>query len=201
MQKYFNTIESIDSFTLSLDYHKNKLQCHHCKKNNQFVSHGFIYKQRSMKLSEPVGKRIICSNRYGRSGCGRTFQLYVAEEFPSFHYGSIHLVIFITSLLKNLTVHASYQKATGQLETRNAWRWLNKLMIKLTDYRRFLKARTQIVSTLFISKAKRLQLLLPTLTRFFNKINGCPCSYYQQNHQLAFIWLLLLNLSPLLCST
>jgi len=187
MQKYFNTIESVDSFTLSLDYHKNKLQCLHCNKSDQFVSHGFIYKQRSISLAEKVGKRIFCSNRYGRSGCGRTFQLYVASQFPSFHYSSNHLVIFINSLLKNLTVRASYRNATGQSESRNAWRWLNKLIIKLTDYRRYLKARTQTASTAFKSKARRLQILLPTLTRLFNKVNGCPCSHYQQCYQLAFI--------------
>jgi len=187
MQKYFNNIESIDSFTLSLDYHKNKLECRHCMKNDQFISHGFIYKQRSISLAEKVGKRIICSNRYGRSGCGQTFQLYIAGEFPSFHYGSIHLVIFIASLLANLTIHASYQKATGQAESRNAWRWLNKLMLKLTDYRRCLKARTKISSTQFKPRRRRLQVLLPTFARLFFKTDDCPCSYYQQCHQLAFI--------------
>lgn len=187
MQKYFNNIESIDSFTLSLDYHKNKLQCLHCNKSDQFVSHGFIYKQRSISLAEKVGKRVFCSNRYGRSGCGRTFQLYISCEFISFQYGATQLSIFIASLLVNLTVHASYQKATGQSESRNAWRWLNKLMVKLTDYRRFLKARTQTVSTLFISKARRLQILFPTLKRLFSKMDNCPCSYYQYFHQTSFI--------------
>ncbi len=187
MQKYFNNIESVDSFSLALDYHKDNLECVHCKKNDQFVSHGFIYKQRSMKVSEPVGKRIICSNRYGRSGCGRTFQLYVAGEFPSLQYGTAHLFIFISSLLANLTVSQSYQKATGQQGSRNAWRWLNKLMNKLIDYRSFLKTCTQTLSTRFSTRARRLQILLPTLTRLIALTDNCPCSHYQQLRQRAFI--------------
>jgi len=91
-----------------------------CSQNNQFVSHGIIYKQRSIKVSEPVGKRLLCSNRYGRSGCGHTFQLTIADQVPRFHYGALQLFIFITSLFADFSVTTSYIKATGQSEARNA---------------------------------------------------------------------------------
>ena len=165
MQRFFEDYESIKQFTLSLDYHQDQLECAHCLKNDQFVSHGIVYKQRSMTLSEPVGKRIFCSNRYGRSGCGRTVQLYVADEFPSFQYGAAVLFIFIVSLLANLTVPESYEKATGQSESRNAWRWLNRLIRRLTDYRRFLKVRLDSISTQFKAHVRRLRILLPRLER------------------------------------
>jgi hypothetical protein len=32
------------------------------------VSHGFIYNQHASAEKEPVGKRVFCSNRHGRSG-------------------------------------------------------------------------------------------------------------------------------------
>lgn len=83
MPKYFNDMDTLHRFTLEIDRYQDELQCHHCAKNDQFVSHGFIYKQRSQSLREAVGKRIFCSNRYGRSGCARTFRLYIATELPS----------------------------------------------------------------------------------------------------------------------
>jgi len=117
MQRFYENFKSIDVFTLSLDVHQDKLECAHCLKNDQFVSHGVVYKQRSIHQSEKVGKRIFCSNRDGRSGCGRTFQLYVASEIPGCRYGAAQLLVFITSLLANLTITESYQQATGQFES------------------------------------------------------------------------------------
>ncbi len=186
MQRFFEDFESIQQFTLSLDYHQGKLECMHCLKNDQFVSHGIVFKQRSIDIKTPIGKRLFCSNRYNRSGCGRTFQLYVASEIPSFQYGAAQLFIFLASLLTNITITQSYQRATGQFEPRNAWRWLNKLMFKLPDYRSFLKTRADSLSMCFISRTKQLQHLLPTLTRLITKADGCPCSDYQYTEQKPF---------------
>lgn len=98
MQKFYPDYDTIHRFTLSLDYHQNEVACLHCLKHDQFVSHGIIYKQRSMAVAEKVGKRLFCSNRSGRMGCGRTFQLYVASEVPSFRYGAAQLFVFISAL-------------------------------------------------------------------------------------------------------
>jgi len=187
MQKYFNNIESIDSFSLSLDYHKDVLQCAHCSRNDQFVSHGFVYKQRSQTLREKVGKRIFCSNRYGHTGCGRTFRLYIAEEFPCLQYSAAHLLVFLYALITHVTVQQAYEKATGTNEPRNAWRWLNKLQQKLIEYRCFLKHRDEDMGAQFRSRVRRLQILLPTVKRLFSSLNDCPCAHYQMHHQLSFI--------------
>jgi len=75
MQRFFADLKTLHIFTLSLDFHQDELTCQHCAKNDQFVSHGFVYKQRSIEIKEPVAKRIFCSNRHQRSGCGRSFQI------------------------------------------------------------------------------------------------------------------------------
>jgi len=185
MKRFYSDFESIDAFTLSLDFHQNELECVHCLKNGQFVSHGVIYKQRSSTLVEKVGKRIFCSNRYGRSGCGRTFQLYVANEVPSFRYGAIHLFIFISALVANLNIAEAYYQATGQLESRNAWRWLRKLILKLSEYRSFLKVRQEDRFNQFRSTSNHLKHLLPTLARLFTSTSN-GCFDYQMKQQQAF---------------
>jgi hypothetical protein len=187
MKHYFDTIDTLDRFTLELDRYQDGLQCHHCATNNQFVSHGFVYKQRSQTHREAVGKRIFCSNRHGRSGCGRTVRLYIASEIPSLQYGTAELFIFLSSLLAHFTVKAAYQKATLQSETRNAWRWLSKLKGKLTDYRCLLQARREEVSSQFSTRIKRLHILLPTLQRLFATAIDCPCAYYQTLTQSRFM--------------
>ena len=185
MKRFYPDFNAIDAFTLSLDYHQNELECAHCLKHDQFVSHGIIYKQRSSALSEKVGKRIFCSNRHGRTGCGRTFQLYVANQIPSFRYGAAHLFIFILALIAKQPVDDAYFQATGQSESRHAWRWLKKLMLKLSQYRSFLKVRNKHDFNHFRSRSNYLKHLLPTLARIFTvTCNGC--SIYQMKQQHPF---------------
>lgn len=188
MKLFYPDFESIHRLTLSLDVHQNELQCAHCLKNDQFISHGIVYKQRSRTLAEKVGKRLFCSNRYGRQGCGRTVQLYVATEIPSLRYGAAQLFVFISALLAKLNIHEAYHHATGQFEPRNAWRWLKRLMFKLSDYRSFLRSRKTVFSKPdpLPSSSHSLQHLLPTFDRLFTSThNGCVD--YQMARQRPFL--------------
>lgn len=174
-------------FTLTLDTHSDHLNCQHCLKNDQFVSHGFIYKKQNQGEKQAVGKRIFCSNRSGRSGCGSTFQFYLSQEIPSLHYSTLELFIFLSSLLSSLTVQEAYEKATGTCDPRNAYRWLTKLQNKLMDYRCLLNTRTEPIIEIFKSKSKRFQLLLPTLQSLFLLMKEAPCADYQNLNQMSFI--------------
>lgn len=187
MKQFYPDFESIHSLTLSLDYHKNELECTHCLKNDQFISHGVIYKQRSSIIAEKVGKRIFCSNRYGRKGCGRTFQLYIANEFPSRRYNAFHLLVFIHSLLALFSVKKAYYTATGQSDTRHAWRWVNRLETKLSAFRHFLNARSKQKEHSFQSKTRRFQILLPTLNQLLCHFKNNLCSCYQLAQQKTFL--------------
>ena len=133
MDTFYPDIESLDAFTFSLDALGEKIQCKHCHQCGQMISHGFIYKQRASAEKEPVGKRVFCSNRYGRSVCGKTHQLYVAHCFPYLRYGAAQLLNFLSSLLMECVLEDAYEAATGQVEPRNAWRWLKRLTRNLTD--------------------------------------------------------------------
>jgi len=185
MKRFFKDYDSINQFSLSLEYHQDKVQCAHCLKSDQFVSHGIIYKQRSSTFSEKVGKRLFCSNRSSRNGCGRTYQIYIENEVPSFRYGASQLFVFIAALLANFHICEAYYQATGQFETRNAWRWLKKLNFKLSDYRSFLKVRVDIHSSRLTSRCNSLRHLLPTFSRLFTPGNN-GCVNYQVSQQQPF---------------
>jgi len=187
MQRFFENIESIDAYTRNLACYITRLECAHCKKNDTFMSHGFVYKHRSRDLQIPVGKRIWCSNLNGHTGCGRTFQLYVADQIPGLQYGTAALFIFISSLLAQLSVRKSYQLATSQHETRHAWRWLNKLSRHMIEFRGVVKNRTVLITNTFKNRVRRLQVLLPTLARLVDQFDHCPCFHYQSVNQRPFI--------------
>lgn len=186
MQRFFDSFESIQQFTLSLDFHQDQLECQFCLKPDQFVSHGIVYKQHGIDTKESVGKRILCSNRYGRSGCGRTFQLYVASIIPSLHYGVDQLVVFIFGIFSGLSVEQAYSSATESADIRNAWRWLKRLRLKISEFRCFLSLKSTTHSQQFLSRSHSLQVLLPSLSDLFSQTPDCPCTHYQQQHQSAF---------------
>lgn len=187
MQRFFENIESIDTYTRNLACYITSLKCAHCKKNDQFMSHGFVYKQLARNLQVPVGKRIWCSNINGHSGCGRTFQLYVADQIPALRYGTTALFIFISSLLTQLPVTKAYQLATGRTETRQAWRWLNILVRHMIEFRGFVKTRAALLTGPFKHRVRRLHVLLPTLEQMFDQLDHCPCFHYQRIRQQSFV--------------
>lgn len=187
MKKFFKTIASIHQYTMELDRYHDSLKCKHCFKQDQFISHGFVYKKARKGKKRTVGKRIFCSNRYGRSGCGSTFRLYLSEEIPTFQYTTTHLFAFLTALFALFSIQNAYEKATGTRDPRNAWRWLNKLQAQLIGYRQFLKTRSEDVVEQFKSRTQRLQILLPTIQRLFLKISEPPCAHYQTINQVSFI--------------
>jgi hypothetical protein len=187
MDTFYPDIESLDAFTLSLNSLGETIRCKHCHQCNHMISHGFIYKQHASTEKEPIGKRLLCSSRYGRSGCGRTHQLYVAHRFPFLRYGAAQLLIFLASLLMGRSLEDAYEAATGQVEPRNAWRWLKRLMLNLTDFRCFVKARLRSGDTGVRVNNRRLSLLLSVFKPLLSQLPHCPCSHYQLLQQRSFI--------------
>ena len=58
------------------------MPCPHCKVVGTLIRHGFL---RGFDASQPGGKtlrarRVFCSNRHARPGCGRTFSVWCADK-------------------------------------------------------------------------------------------------------------------------
>ena len=187
MRTYFNDIDTLHRFTMELDCHQHELECLICFKNNQFISHGYVYRHLSIEKKVIVGKRIFCSNRHGNSGCGATRRLYLTEFIPLLHYTTAHLFTFLCSLIALSSIQQAYQVATGTEDPRNAYRWLHKLNHKLIVFRSGLTKHAAHIAERFKTRTRRLQLLLPTLHTLFSNLPTNPCADYQHFQQAAFI--------------
>ena len=186
MQRFFQSISVLHQYTLSLRWNQQHLCCPHCKKHDQWVSHGFAYKQISIDQSVPVGKRILCSNRFGRSGCGRTHRLYCADRAPFIHYSLSVCIAFLLALLidKRHTVDSAYRQATGAADARNAWRWLNKLDFNLASFRPFQLPRRKLIEN---AHCATLSPLLNTLKNLLTLFASSSAEAFQLNTQTAFL--------------
>ena len=56
--------------------------CPHCKVTGTLIRHGFLYgfDDTSPQRKTVRARRIFCSNRNNRPGCGRTFSVWLADK-------------------------------------------------------------------------------------------------------------------------
>jgi hypothetical protein len=186
MQKIYKDIAAIERFTSTLQSTPS-LQCQYCAKHAHFISHGFVYKQHSIALKEAVGKRIICCDRYGHQGCGRTYQLDIASKLPHQRYSATVLFLFISFILLGDSICSAYTQATKQGQTRNAWRWLKKLKTNLIHYRGALKVPITHIPLMNRAHFTHHRILLTTLAAMTSTGDECPCATFQLKQQIAFI--------------
>ena len=177
----------MNQFTLSLELNLGQVVCDNCKQNDQFVSHGFVYKNLNQGKTIITGKRLFCANRWQHSGCGSTVRLYLAEQIPTLVYSTEQMTTFLRALLACNSIQQAYKSATNTDDPRNAYRWLNKLTNKLTHYRVFVKKPTIKTSSTIHFSTRRLQLLLPVINTIFLALGEQACRDYQFNHQQPFI--------------
>ena len=166
MRLFFDNIEHLDQFTHGLDHHFESITCWHCLKQNQLVPHCFVYKNQHLNNyldKEPVGKRLLCSNRYGRTGGGRTIRFYLADNIPTLSRTATSIALFFLALISGKPIQTAYQEATRTNDPRNAYRWLSKCQARLTHYRTFLVNQHEAFTTTIRSRSERLQILLPTI--------------------------------------
>ena len=179
MQVFFSSLCELDSFTRRLKALPQSNACEYCKRNDQWVSHGYVYKQRSIDKKEVVGKRILCGRRFGAGGCGRTRQLYLHTVIPNRHYFLGVVLAFIAALVNGSSMRRAWCAALGHdlYEPRQAWRWVLSLMQRLSRFRGQVCLQDEVPCASFSKRSHRLQILLPTLKALL-KIDG-PQSRFQ----------------------
>ena len=185
MKRYFDTLDSLHRFTLSLDCQTDPVCCQHCSKTDQFVSHGFVYKKQRQGEPMAVGKRLLCSNRYGHAGCGRTVRLYLQTQIARLHYSTVQITAFLLALIAGHSIADAYQAATETTEPRNAWRWLHKVQRKLIDYRPLIHHR--MADSGYLTTHTQRGILLSTLQHLFSRFGKDACAQFQQQTQRTFI--------------
>jgi hypothetical protein len=59
-----------------------QISCPHCKTIGALVRHGFLrgFDETSPRQKTVRARRIFCSNRQARPGCGRTFSVWLADK-------------------------------------------------------------------------------------------------------------------------
>ena len=181
MQIYYASLQAIERHTMQLDL----ARCAHCQREHQLVSHGFIHKKRVGGAPEAVGKRVFCSNRNRRTGCGRTMQLYLAAAVRYLHHAGNAVVAFVLSLSTGMSIQQAYTCATGIATPRHAYRWLDRLCAQLSSYRALAQRPPLQASapTAAPERPTRLRLLMATFETLLAQFEPPLCAAYQLQTQ------------------
>lgn len=155
MTLFFDSLSAMHAFSLH-----PLLACPHCGLDDQLVSHGYVYQKQLLGAPVKQGKRVLCSDRARRSGCGRTVRLYLAPSIPRYHYSAAVLTAFLLALLQGTAVAPAYQQVTHCHEPRQAWRWLQRLSAQLPAWRSRLSLQHH--PAFRPRRSGRLSVLLPT---------------------------------------
>jgi hypothetical protein len=111
--------------------------CPHCQQTGALIGHGFLrgYSERS---SEMVirGRRVFCSNRALRPGCGRTFSVKLGRVLSGFMVRTLTLWRFASAVVSGLTRRTAWLGAAGgALSLSSGYRLWRRLCVAQSELR------------------------------------------------------------------
>lgn len=181
MHIYYPDLSAIEQQTTQLDNEP----CRHCGQT-QLMSHGYQYKKQAGAEPMAVGKRVFCSNRNRRTGCGRTMRLYLDSTVRYLHYAGAQVVLFVFALMAGMTAQQAYCRATGTADPRRAWRWLDRLHAQLSCYRS-LAHQPPLPDAPVATRPARWGLLASTFRQLAQHFGEPLCAQYQRHTQHSFL--------------
>ena len=97
--------------------------CPHCKATGLLVLHGFLrgYDESSPREKTVRARRIFCSNRNNRQGCGRTFSVWIADKIRRLSLSAGGLWTFLQSVVAD-GISAAIRRVDCHLSDRQMQR-------------------------------------------------------------------------------
>lgn len=178
--KYYNNDKEL---TQHLD-RLNMEMCPHCKQFGFLICHGFLtgYSEHG---SEKIvrGRRIFCSNRFLKSGCGRTYSV----THSKFIYGHVVTATilwqFFLLLLKGFNPHQSWKQAGHEFSSETGYRFYRKMLHAQINHRTLLLTiRPPPLSDTkesFLHLIEHFQECFPS--------SSCPFSQFQYHFQKGLV--------------
>lgn len=97
--------------------------CPHCGRKGCLILHGYLYGySESDSERGKRGRRIYCSNRKNRKGCGRTFSMLLSGFIPGRIIPAGRLWDFLRRIKDNIPVSKAFEGANIPLAASSAHR-------------------------------------------------------------------------------
>ena len=182
IKRFYSCGEDFQRFYFRL----KQTPCPHCKSTGSLILHGYLCGYNTAVYGEKIirGRRIFCSNRNRRTGCGKTFSLLAANILKGFNICANSLWRFLNNVAKGMS-------------KIQALRGLNIPFSDSTVYRLFkiFSHRQSRIRTLLLRQSPAPQLPAihhPPIQTIFHlksafKNFSCPITAFQLSFQTPFL--------------
>ena len=108
-QHFYRTAQDWDT----IYQHLKHTPCPHCQTVGMLICHGFLYgyDDTSPRRKTARARRILCSNRKAGHGCGKTFNVWLADKIRRL---SLTTNVFASCRRRNLTMSCSMPRPSGR---------------------------------------------------------------------------------------
>lgn len=159
--------------------------CPHCRLTGYLNLHGYLrgYDEKIYGKRIIRGRRIFCSNRGRRRGCGCTFSILAAGVLKKFIAGAKSFWRFLNNIAGGLNKIQSFKPAMPNFSQSSCYRFMKKFQITQSKIRSKLlrlcpppvcASQTAVIQTIFHLRAA-----------FKNSV--CPITAFQKHFQTAFL--------------
>ena len=159
--------------------------CPHCKAVGALIRHGFLYgfDDKSPQRKTVRARRIFCSNRNARSGCGRTFSVWLADKIRRLSLTTGGLWQFLQRAVSD-GIRAAIRTAPGHLGDRTWQRIWKRFDLAQSNIRTALLGRCP-PPTLLAEHRPAAHVLAHLQTAFPS--DPCPIAAFQHALRAFFV--------------
>lgn len=178
--KYYKSEDDLNKFY----YQLKQIQCPYCLLIGYLILHGYLrgYDETDFQNRIIRGRRIFCSNRNRRGGCGRTFSILKSFILKHFTLTAYTLWHFLDNLAKGMSKLAAFRETKIPSADSTIY-WLYKLFCNSqSQIRTKLLQRTS--SPLF--EGDHALQTISHLKKVFRNSES-PVSAYQNHFQTSFL--------------
>lgn len=122
-------------------YRQIKLtRCPHCQRTGCLILHGYLsgYDEKSNHLKTIRGRRIFCSNRDRRQGCGRTFSVLATHILKNFTITTKSLWDFLNNIAQGMNKRAAFGLLQLPFSVSSIYRLYQRIYIRQQSIRTLL---------------------------------------------------------------
>lgn len=162
--------------------------CPHCRAVGTLIRHGYLrgYDEGDSQRKTVRARRIFCSNRHRRRGCGRTFSVWVADKIRRLSLTTRALWRFLKSAALGSIAAASRVVADCQRSDRTWQRIWKRFDLGQSKLRTALSACCPPPKLpAEPSRRPATQVLAHLLAAFPNA--GCPIAAFQHTMRTFFV--------------
>lgn len=178
LKSYYKTEEEFARFHQELKHR----QCPHCCQSGCLILHGYLYGYAQNENWGQRGHRVFCSNRYRKTGCGRTFGLLQSGLIKNFMINTRILAGILVLLCKGVSPFRIYNRLKHRISKTSVYRIC----------RRFRKAQPFIRTLLTRVKdppdtPNTINPLIQTVIHLRSAFPGCFTAEFQHFFQTSIL--------------